>query len=242
MQTGWIVDVLRFTCFVSAPVDESVQTEIWSNLVGSEPDKIESRTRERSRVFQSQLDDGKNVQLIFQSDRADFISNYPDYAVDKIGVDSILEGSQTFYSSLATSKIQSKRLALGVVARAPAKDRLDSYQKLLTNVHSLSLRADESVSDISLQINRPIDSEIIDGLQINRLMRWNALRVTTFAVPQLNSQIAMVADNQESFFLQVELDLNTSEVFNRSFSFEDQHKIGVELLTEAQHILEHGEP
>lgn len=94
------------------------------------------------------------------------------------------------------------RLAHGVVLDFPVEDREAGY--LMLN-RLLSMEVDpHKMSDLFYQVNRPCNSKVVEGLRVNRVMKWvvQANMRMSFVGPKVHRQ-------SQSFAVSVELDLST---------------------------------
>jgi len=121
------------------------------------------------------------------------------------------EVAQKFGVWLATVNFDLGRLAIGTVVTEPADSRIDSYRTILNLTKSLRLDLDTPVSDLIFQINHPVQSDVVAGLTINRLMKFTSLlkaSVTITLNPDAPSAIQTAAPPKS--FSVLDLDVNSA--------------------------------
>jgi hypothetical protein len=102
-----------------------------------------------------------------------------------------------------------KRLALGAVIFQVVKDASEGLRRLPMHVPGFNVDL-QGAKDVIIQINRPRNNSTgIEGLTINRVLKWSIDEIT-LAAPQIgDGGFKPVAIGQGEWFLRTEFDLNT---------------------------------
>lgn len=206
-----LAESLRLTAFAaaSARVDASGW---WTQLVGSSPETSTSKPgraelREIGRVGT------RNLLLSVLPGRVDWILVAPAdaQAVDETRIGPFREALEAF-RTLMLRWLQTcppiVRLAFGAVVIEPVESRVAGYRNLSRYLRAVQLDAEGS-QDFFYQVNRPRRSNVVDGLQINRLSKWSVAQsvpITLMLTPQ-SVQSGMGAGQEAC---RIEVDINTA--------------------------------
>lgn len=99
------------------------------------------------------------------------------------------------------------RLAFGVAALAPVNSQEEAYHVLDALLPAVEV--DPRSSDLAYSVNRPRDSGLrIEGLRINRLSQWRAVRMEYLGLPGLQP-----VSLPSVFAVRCDLDINTIPAF-----------------------------
>ncbi|WP_263352241.1 hypothetical protein [Acidicapsa acidisoli] len=127
-----------------------------------------------------------------------------------------------FFQKLMTTWIaghpSAARLALGAIVHEKMNSRQDAYRRLAKYLPAVTIDADGS-SELAYQINRPRQSKVALGLQINRLSKWSANLFVPFGFSINNpaqAQMERLGDGETT--CRIELDINTDPAYVEGFS------------------------
>ena len=185
---NWLVQTLRFSAFVQGVSPQSLD-DIWALISTDRPETDESRPREGFRRLATSADDGSILDLILMPGRFDVLhlpaaaaAIQPVVHLGEAGprVDSFVSQISTMLPGLNTD-IQIQRIALGLVLLRPVTSREEAYQQLQSLV-PVELNPETS-RDFLYQINHPEKLSVgQDLLELNRLSKWSAMRMQSFAL------------------------------------------------------------
>lgn len=218
-NSPWLAQTLRLTTYQLdfSPIPN--QPSIWSEITGESPNEEQSRPKE-GRFLQRGRFGGWGLDLNGQPGRVDWLLNFGDQGSDEDHTISIFRAGAYEEGIQLLTKIAEKwfehgppmnRIAFGAVLLQPVDDlregfgMIDSYLPRLTNIYS------ESSTDFLFQINRPRTSGIIPPTKINRLSKWNVIRLglATVHVGIAEQLVTSVTPDAEAFAFRLELDVNT---------------------------------
>ena len=243
VSIDWKVESLRITAF---PVDISKVSaeEIWDTCIGTTPDEIRIQ-RGGIESRETELNNGR-VFLIKQIDRIDWryhakqengeeLLTLPIIGSLESELNVMGEFTRTFFDSRAM--FSTSRLAFGAVLLFPVGSVIDGYNVLRKLLPSLNL---DNVKDLNYQVNRPRESNVIKGVSINRLSRWNVTRLRIVAAaPTVNVSLNSIVD--ELFACRLELDINTAAEQNESISSDSLLNVLDELISIGLELSERGD-
>lgn len=214
---AWLVENMRLTAFL-ATAPEVTTLHWWEAIVGQAP---ESETR---RPRQGTLDEQGPFPFPEHESRSELVVHVDSQRVDVrlqcefdlplaegIPLPEAFDG----FSSVAlkwfeTAEVGIRRIAFGATVLFPVPDQATAYQWLARLLPSVEV--DEGSRDLFYQVNRPIPSNACEGLELNRLARWSAVRLESVQL-QLGDDPHMTA-GAESFAVRVEVDFNSSPTFD----------------------------
>ena len=212
--TAWQSETIRVTAFPSS--DAVVTSETWwKALLGEEPSL---QTVRKGRFFRRDQGDALNgvMSLTVQPGRIDWnlgpkvVPDEPPQDFPSLGtaVDNIRRFTDLILHWLPSSP-PLDRLAMGVTAWLPAKDQHEAYSILDTLLPAVEV--DPASSDFRYQVNRARPTRLgIEGLRINRLMTWSAIRMEIVAFAGGGGRSYR---SSPIFSVRAELDINTSPDF-----------------------------
>ena len=219
----WQVETLRMTAFpIAAPEVSSIK---WWETVAREPPETKT-LQPRAGTLQEvgRIQSGLcTLALECRSQRIDWLfspilshdrelESFPTFA-------TLPEGLKLYKEMLLPWLGQcppSSRLAFGAVLVRPVESRKAAYEMLAEYLPSVKLDPENS-SDFSYQINRPRASGTgITNLQLNRLSRWTAVRLSGMLVEITAGQPTprVFESHKELQACRTELDINTSQKFS----------------------------
>jgi hypothetical protein len=232
-SSEWSVGNLRVTLFpvgVNAPNLGNYQ-----QMVGVPPDTVSQQPKLNSAEETGEF--GKGV-LSFKivPGRVDWVyqpviseKNLPE-SIPNVGLFAeaidIFLPLVTKWIAPCTSAI---RIAFGASLFLDAENHEDAYQLLSKYLHSV--RIDANSSELFYQINRPRPSAN-EGLRINRLSKWKALKLSTI----INNVQA-----RESFACSLELDINNIPDEKRMIQKNETNTLLREFLSLSEEIMKEGD-
>lgn len=204
----WQVESLRVTAFPVNTSDVSAKA-IWETCTDKEPDETRIQ-RDGTETREAGHGNGR-LFLVKQIDRLDWRYHVqpgegedpPDYPI--IGsLDSelsvIVELAKTWI--ISESMIPIKRLAFAAVLLYPVESAEYGYEVLRTLLPTVN---HENIRDLNFQVNRPCESNALDGISINRLARWSVARFRFLA-----TNLQVISSEDEKSACRLEFDINTS--------------------------------
>lgn len=241
---------MRLTVFPTvAPDVESVTW--WKEVIGEPPETktIQPRTASLQEVgtirgglckLSLECQPQRIDWLFFPSVKGTEITDFPTF-IDLEGglklVDDLLE-------HWLASCPASKRLALGVVLIQRTESKKAAYELLKKYLPSVQLDAEKS-SEFSYQINRPRLSNTVDGLSINRLSKWSAIKLSgmmiQLGIGQGEPTAKFLKSSTELNGCRLELDINTSPQVADALSKESLNSLVHEMKTMAMEIASEGD-
>ncbi len=229
----WQVESLRVTVF---PVDNSQieLPELWNHRIGVEPDEIQIK-RGRFNARHAEYQNGV-IFLIKQQEKIDWRyrakpeQNPGEFNLLIVGslnqeLEPLLKFSKNWLG--AHEMFAVKRMAFGAVLLAPALNLEKVFNDLDFVFPGMNL---QNVQDFGYQINRKRQSEVVNGLDINRLAQWGVVRPLRID-PDLDTLVNDNGDASKSGFAsRLELDINTVPDSSNSLPAEKLTDIFQELV------------
>jgi hypothetical protein len=205
----WNAESLRLTAFILP--DIPIQSESWWNVAtGGDPENIEINLKHRRRTESGpHADDFLVLQV--NPGRIDWILS------DRPGTENQSSESRFVDRLKPFTCLVNKwlpvcprlmRLAVGAVLRLPGMSREESYL-MLSNYLNFDLDPRKS-SDFLYQINRFRPSDVISGMQINRLCSWTAVHFIRALVNLMPHAAVLGPEASTNYYCRLELDLNTA--------------------------------
>jgi hypothetical protein len=238
VSVPWNVQVLRLTLFSTAAIDGS---GLWQTATGLVPEVDEHRPREAIRRQAGQISDDAFLELVITTTRLDWVlSSFPmtefSYLGDVATALSVFD--KMIVPWLETRPgITVQRIAFGLIAVSPTPDREASYALLQKLVPSVRYDP-EHTREVAYQVNRPVVSPTIQGLELNRITKWSALR---FLSGVLNMQSGAMSPDEPRFSARSECDHSTPAERVEIFTADEIIAIYSELRDLAVANLEGGE-
>lgn len=210
----WQTEGLRLTAFTS-PAAQFSQQNWWSEIVGEEPEKRDSKPRTGEQLESGKYGNGRLI-LRVNPTRIDWqfaaIENESPEDV-KIPVIGSFPESRDVFSELMQRWLELDamppivRLAFGTNLLHPV-DNPESGHEFLLRYLPFNFNL-EGTSDFLYQISRRKDSTIIPNLKINRLTKWFLAVIQNVMVSFVPGQITTVPIDFQTFVASLELDINT---------------------------------
>ncbi|MGA6828710.1 hypothetical protein ACO9S2_14010 [Nitrospira sp. NS4] len=248
----WQVEVTRVTAFYNPLPTETTQqwNSWWNDLVGVPPENSNFRKRDGVSQHDGPFH-GAVLILALQPSRIDWYlkANGEEQNIEGLGESAFLRPEAiTKFQELVTKWMQLgsypsvNRIALGQVLLHPVESKEAGYLYLGNFLHSVRLEPESS--DFMYQINRPRQSNVVNGLRINRLLKC-AVRLSaqlSFSVPMDTKENSAFARQVKSnHACRVELDINTAQEHTGQFDRAASERILGELINLAKEIAEKGE-
>ena len=245
----WKTQQVRVTGFC-AVASTTMPDPIWANLIGKDPENENRRPgagiiRELGPFFAGGL------SITQQLERIDFRlqSENPGDTIKKgepiepfpgIGeLDEVLKNFQPVISRWLQAKPILRRVAFGSVLVCPVDSPQVAHSVLTRLLKSVNI--DElGIIDFRLSINKPVKSEIMKNLTLNRLTKWSVEYVRMLALdPGLEST---AVDTGKFTSVKLEIDINTEANRSSKLPTTKLKKLFHELKAIGQKIVEQGEP
>ena len=215
---SWEVEQERVTLFLF-PGLEVNSDAVWKAITDTAPDEVTNRPALRTTTMVGDFESGK-LTLNATSQRVDIIyspnPNFHEVNPSKgfavLGARGAL--GKTFVD--AVSKCfpdcpKATRLAYGATMLKILPSKKESYEALASLLPSVKLDTENS-SEFQYSINRPRMSKISPELKINRISKWNGLKVSLASFNfsgQANVQIS--APDFIEHAARLEVDISTDE-------------------------------
>jgi hypothetical protein len=241
----WNANSLRFTAFPEA--NFQIDTNWWENVVGESPETEISQAKTGTLQYEGNFEGGKLVLGIQKNPalpRIDWVYAPSDFDETLPSLGDFGRAVNIFeqYISkwLISSNLSFKRIAFGLTLHQPISDKKQGYELLASRYLGISPHFGENTSDFLYQINRIRQSQQVEGLPINRLMKWSVGRyqpMITIISPTQTTQQSL----PESFMVLLELDINSSPEYMSSFKDLEASNLLKEFVSLAYEIAEKGE-
>lgn len=212
----WQAESLRVTAFPMNTSEVSAEA-IWETCTGKEPDETRiqrdgTETREvghgNGRLFLVKQIDRLDWRYHVQPEEGEDPPDYPVIGSLDSELNIIVELAKTWINS--ESMIPIKRLAFAAVLLLPVESAGNGYEVLRTLLPTVN---HENIKDLNFQVNRPRESNAIDGISINRLARWSVARFRFLA-----TNLQMISSEDEKSACRLEFDVNTSAQQTAAFA------------------------
>lgn len=212
MPIDWGVNQLRLSVFCNNNTKASDAT--WKMLTGQ--DEAETRTSvPGGKNFGGNVAGGV-LNLIFAAQRLDLIltakpPEKPEPAIPTVGQWAEVRNNFDRMSNVLLGSMQQEivRLAVGGVLLGAKETLDDTYGELSRLLKSLRVQP-KIMRDLHYRVNWPTESKAMQGLKINRLTTWAAMRIqmSFMQITGDKMSVAGSADN-ELFAVRLECDHNT---------------------------------
>lgn len=208
---SWKVETLRLTAFPIEAVPADEPPSAWATLVGADPELVQKKPRERALTEAGPHGPGW-LFLETNPSRVDWrIGPSPDDQSAGWRLLGDFEADSQAFKVLMLKWLQIspplRRLAFGARLLTPASDRVDVLRFLRGILKNVTL--DDAAHDFSYRINFRRASQVMAGLEINRLSSWAAVQ-TSSIVLNVNIEEALRTVPQQAYHAaRLDLDINT---------------------------------
>jgi len=143
-------------------------------------------------------------------------------------------------SWLETHRYPFNRLAFGAILMRETESGEAAYEQLDDLLIALEVDP-KRMRDLLYQVNWPRQSEILQGLTLNRLTTWSVLRLVRKLVAMTGAEITAAKEEDVTYALRLELDHNTEDARVEPFDQTQIVPIYRELMELAVANATHGE-
>ena len=237
----WQIDNFRFSVLV-AP-DFTAQPSLWRECVGDEPENSIFQRTTGTKTEIGTLAEAK-LTLQIQPMRVDWVheqsANPGEQGAPRLGpfpdaAGPLLQLARQW--ATRSSFPDTSRVALGLVLVSSTTDRESGYGELS---HFVDVPANPIASDFMYQVNIPRDCRAGVVLRVNRLSRWSVASHRQIVVIRNSMTAQQPIVSPDSFFLRLELDINTDADFEGMIPRDKIPAIIDDLFEGATEICEHG--
>ena len=247
----WLVGKLRLTVFLHAATQLPTVQSWWAGLTGTEPEtqtaKPKSGTHQSTGLIQYK-DKKFTLELTTKPDRVDWIlkplSIGDEEAVPTLG--HYCELSPYFNDLmgrwLGDAQVSIRRMAYGVVLLLHVDNKVSGYKEISKYLPTVQIDPVGS-SDFQYTINRRRGSDIVTGMEINRLSKWDVPEFTKVLVER-NSAGAEIIHHGitcSSISCSLELDISTHSTRKEEIPVDKQVDVFNELVDLGNEIAEKGD-
>ena len=204
----WRTEQLRLSAFPESGRPAGLARDWWNAVTGAPPENVVEEPRKGVVKLQGTFD-GALLLMIADENRLDVRqlldrpgtapATLPDFAD---AVTSFVQVAIRWLNLDTVPPIQ--RLAFGAVVMKPSPGIEDCREVLREYLPSIDMQTTE-LRDFLYQVNRRRSSEAINGLEINRLMKWSVQSVQEIVV----SSGTRVAVRNLTFGSRLEVDINS---------------------------------
>lgn len=241
-HTAWLSESLRLTVFRDA-VDVDSLDHWWTEFVGHPVERDEAKPMEGFRRIEGEmpgLDEHEaRLSLAAQAGRVDWHirpKEVSPFALPAIGP---FPGAAEAFVKLgkkwmAEASIETGRIALGAILVLPVESREEGYSKM-----SSLLRMDlpPDASDFTFRINRPVASEALHDLTLNRLMTWAVVQLSAVSLDGSGE-----IPGSGALACRLEMDISTQTGREEALPMAEEGSILEELWNIAKEIAAEGYP
>jgi hypothetical protein len=207
----WDVESLRLTTFHP---ERTAQPGLWSELMGNDPETVNSRPREQVLLEEGGAN-GNRLVVAYQNQRLDWtISPGPPSSPDlrkpviMLDVDQAISLMRKALGVSTQSYHQVDRLAFGAILTRQVSDVAEGLRYLSQYLRHMDLE-NRGGMDFIYQVNRPRRSSHASHVSVNRLAKWSLGNVQTGSMRIGPSQPPHVAVSEFLLIDKLVLDINT---------------------------------
>lgn len=247
-KTIWEASILRVALFPTQAV--SRELDVFTQLVGEAPDSQEDRPKEGVRRQTGTLDDA-NLLIVTNPLRVDILAGTSlALGATPTEVSGLIAGliptlgpvnerldwfSKLILNWIPRWDIPTKRVSFIGQMLAPAENHDDAYRIL--SEHLQSAKVTPEMNEFLYRVNWKVKTDRIPDGYYNRLTTWSAVRFNVNA----GSLQATMTRLKESYFAQLEVDINTPAERNEPLPCDHLAPIFQDLFTLAIENSETGE-
>ena len=234
--SDWQTETLRLSAFTLEPLAGT--PTFWEQLVGTPPEAVHHRPRERSIVEEgSHLTGRLSVQA--NPNRIDWrFTQDPSNPANELPVAGGYEDLQKEFHQLMHQWIlhscpPTQRLAFGAVLLYPVQNPSEGNKMLAELLPALKI--DTDMHDLLYRVNRRRPSRTLEGIELNRLSTWSVATILEILVEVPGSD--RVESTVTRNVCRLELDINTApqaprRIDNPAGILEELVELGNEIAAE----------
>ena len=210
----WEVEYFRSTAFLESGSVDFDSAAYWEEVVGDEPEQVVTRSKDGLTLL-SGVVNKRSLALNRRRDRIDWMlrasgSPIPEVLVPHKDISQASDGLESFLRIMGKAFQMSchiSRLGFGAVLLRRVDTMDSAYSELSPFLPDVRLEGLADSSDFFYQINRPRQSEVIQGVTVNRLSKWSVQIFDTITV----SDGGAPKMNTAQLACRLEVDINTSQ-------------------------------
>lgn len=238
-EFSWEVEQFRLTLFRFPGTSMDVQS-LWQEI----GDIALEDVKQKPALGVTSLEgSGKLGRYILATDnqRLDFIAHKLQLEPDLPVIGKLEEALPEFVNQAERliGKVSGiLRVAVSFSLLSRTSDKIQSYSLLSHLLPSVDIDIEDS-SDFLYQINRPRTSNVVEGLSINRLSKWGAVKIS---FPQFVPGLLAIS-NASPMLEAIKLDLDINSALERvdEIPTEKLHELMIELIGLAVEISQKGD-
>ncbi len=243
-QIKWDTFQLRVSAFPIELINE-LDLKWWKEITGNEPEERNSRPAQ-GMTNELGIYNDKSLISSIMSNKIDLIQSITpemQFVSDSFPtIGKFPETFDTFYPLIEKwlnllKLFPINRIALGIILLSQVTNREEGYNILNNLLPDINIDSKNS-SDFFYQINRPRQSNSgISNLFINRLSKWKVEKRVLVKRPAPEKIIT----RDESFYCNLELDINTVADYKNEISIDKTPTILKEFIDLGKEISEKGD-
>lgn len=241
---GWWANSLRLSVFSTEEM--SLSDDDWKQVTGEGTEAEVRQNLPGGRRYIGKFQNGQLVVTVVGR-RVDLILssivnleqgqlNAPAIGKWQESVPMFVDQTSAWLQSLRSPV---HRLAFGAVALAAANDREMAYDRLKQMLRSVNVDP-ARMRDFLFRVNWRADSKAVEGLSLNRLTTFSALKIQ-MSIRDSAQSFGETARGPESHYVQLDMDHNTDDAHTHPFDGHDLVPIYQELVSLASGNVEVGE-
>lgn len=247
ISQNWEAENLRSTTFLKTEADIGNKESWWHSVVGDEPERSDSRPK-AGTIRQTGPLDGKRLSLAVQPGRVDWnLSEQlesPEELGDRLPTIGLFAAAYGSFSTVQEHWFETcpevARIAFGAILDIPVADRIEGYRIISRFLPNMPIDIENSI-DFLYQINRPRMSNIIEGLSINRLMKWAVVRTGVVRFDVGSDGRALSTNLPVQSACRLELDISTTAEWSGDLPRESLYAIFEEMVNLGKEIAMNGD-
>jgi hypothetical protein len=216
MPLDWVVQQSRLSFFSREPI--SISEQDWKGITGQ--DEAENRTAVPNGKQYSGKFSGGLLSLGYSGARGDIVLNADENAEafaleQKLTSLGSWDGVFRSFPAIVGAFLQQfnfpiQRLAFGAVLVCQSDSKEDAYEKLGTILSSVKVDP-KNMRELVYRINWPQMSNVVPGLELNRITGWSTVGVAMATFQVASPQTLMETAGPTLHFVRLEIDHNTDQ-------------------------------
>ncbi|QDQ84046.1 hypothetical protein [Paraburkholderia megapolitana] len=228
----WQAEFVRVTCFYG--VGRPMPTKVWEVLTTIAPETRNELLAAQAVTEQGPFRDGRLICSTTPG-RMDVV--YHGVATGGFPSLGSVQSAQSALVDLISEHVEffthASRVAFGMTATIPVSAREDGYRILGELLSGVTV--DVESRDLFYQINRPRESRLMPGTEINRLSKWSAAQITQFSTSTGASSALPI------FGVRCEVDLSTAPEVLLQLNTQDLRGLLDEFTALSREMFEEGD-